>query len=530
MALRLVPALAESGLEDGESWAAVSADEPGPGADCRRDLGSDLEAAFVAIIPDLLALCRALGADPSAVLAHTPSAAANASDLALMMAWSRLAAIWVGEARKTVLICADPWLYRHLIGLPGVTAAPPPPLPGPLPRLRGFAARLRYSLRAALGVRATPVTPKGKSWLLSYANPQSGPEGDDAYFGSLMRERADLNRVLHVDCPPEVARRLNSGGRSFCLHDWGSVFFALARLPFACWRPRQEMSDGPWGWLVRRAAAYEAATAQGAAIAWQIHCQRRWLADARPSAVAWPWENHGWERDLARAARAQGTITAGYQHSSVGRFEFNHHADSNPDGDASLPDQVLCTGPLTRDGLISWKFPPTRCRVGGAFRFTLSEGPRQDPAAPVFVALPGDHVIAGQLVRAACRVAHQLGRKTLIRPHPVYDVPVPEDEWVTRAAKGLGGQAAVSAVVYAATTVGLEAVLFGLPTIRFIAAGCIAHDILPNTVTVPAADEAGLAAAIERAEPPPVIGRDRVFAPVDYDMWRQALPLPKAAS
>lgn len=531
MTVRLVsprdkPTLSEAG----EGWVAIGGDEVDLDPSRRIETATALEAAFAAVIPDFLALCRNLGADPSAVLAHTPSAAANVSDLGLMMAWSRLVETWAGEGRKTVLVCADPWLYRHLAGLPGVNAAPPPSLPGPLPRLRGFAARLRYGLRAALGVRAKPTTPQGRSWLLSYANPQSGPDGTDAYFGPLMRERADLCRMLHVDCPPEEARRLNGGGRSFSLHHWGSALFALTGLPFARWIPRKEMLDGPWGWLVRRAATGEAATAQGAAIAWQIHCQRRWLADAHPLAVAWPWENHGWERDFCRAARGLGVASAGYQHSSVGRFELNHHVDANPDGLASLPDRVLCTGAVTRDALTRWGLPESRSRVAGALRYGFARGPRWDRDAPLFVALPGDMALAAQMVGAVSRVAPGLGRKILIRPHPVYDVAVPETHLVTRAATGLGGQAAVSAVIYAATTVGLEAVLFGLPTIRFIAAGCIAHDILPNTVNVPAADEAGLAAAIERAEPPPTVARDDVFAPVDHDVWRQALPLPKAAS
>jgi hypothetical protein len=512
----------------GETWAAI-------GCDChldptrRLDPAGGLEGAFAAIVPDLLDLCRRLGGDPSAGLAHTPSAATNVSDLGEMMAWSWLVEGWAREDRSVLVVCADPWLFRHLASLAGVTAGTPPPLPGLRPAVRGFLARFRHALRAAWSAWSTRddrnVFPGG-SWLLSYGNPVSRPDGQDAYFGSLMHDEAELRRALHVDCPPAEAARLRDGGRSVSLHAWGSPLFALAALPFARWRPRAE---GSWAWLVRRAAAREGATGQAAAIAWQIHCQRRWLAAVRPRAVAWPWESHGWERDLCRAARALNVRTAGYQHSTVGRFELNHHAGTLPDGPGGLPDRVLCTGALTRDVLTGWGVERDRCVVAGALRYAEATGPRHDPAAPVFFALPGDRALARCMVEAALDLARRLNRQVLVRPHPVYGVEVPEDRLVSRAACGLTGQEAVSAVVYAATTVGLEAVLFGLPTIRFVPAGCIANDILPNTLDVPAADAAGLAEAVEAAVPPRKIRREDVFAPVDPDIWRHALSLTKAA-
>lgn len=512
----------------GETWAAI-------GGDChldparRLDPADGLEAAFAAIVPELMALCRELGRAPSAVLAHTPSAAANVSDLGEMMAWSRLVEDWAREGRPILVVCADPWLFRHLASIPGVAATAPPPLPGPWPAARGFLARFRHALRVAWSAWTTrgdrTVSPGGP-WLLSYGNPASRPDGQDAYFGALMRDETELRRALHVDCPPAEAARLRDGGRSVSLHAWGSPLFALAVLPFARWRPRAE---GRFAWLVRRAAAREGATGQAAAIAWQIHCQRRWLAAIRPRAVAWPWENHGWERALCRTARTLGIRTAGYQHSTVGRLELNYHSGSNPDGEESLPDRVLCVGPLTRCSLLDWGLAPERCAVAGALRYAESAAPRLDSTAPVFFALPGDRALARQMVDAAVQLADRLGRRVLVRPHPVYDVAVPETDLVSRAASGLAGQDAVSAVVFAATTVGLEAVLFGLPTIRFVPAGCIAHDILPNTLHVPAADVAGLAEAVAAAVPPQKVRREDIFAPVDPDVWRNALSLTKAA-
>ncbi|CAA7613620.1 conserved hypothetical protein [Candidatus Terasakiella magnetica] len=527
MSIRLVTSHAlAAGLAPGEVWVAPVGPDPSMPPERRLEVGAELEAAFAAIIPELLDLCRRLGEDDSASLAHTPSAAVNVSDLGVMMAWTRLLEGWAAtDSRRVVVVCDDRRLFRHWARIAGLAAGSEPPDPGLWPVLRGFAARLRYGLRAAHAALTTKAaaTPGG-AWLLSYYHPGSDAQGGDAYFGPLMTERRDLRRIVHVDCPPTQAETLRGDGRTLSLHGFGSAWFALTRLAFARWRPRTEMLGGRWGGLVGRAAAIEAATAQGAAIAWQIHCQRRWLDRIRPQAVAWPWENHGWERDLARAARSLAIATVGYQHATVGRYELNYHMAANRDGFESVPDQVLCAGGLTRAALTRWGLPEGRSRIGGALRYPDRRGPRYDPAAPVFVALPGDRALALQLVAAAQALARQTGRRVLVRPHPIYDVAVAETERVSRAAAGLDGQTAVSAVVYAATTVGLEAILYGLPTIRFIARGCIAPDILPNTLEIAAADAAGLAEMVGQAPPPPVVVRAEMFAPVDPAVWRQALP------
>lgn len=502
------------GRDDFDAWASPDG-TPGPDGGTALDLGPELESAFDRVIPAYLALCARLGRTPSAVLSHTASAAVNCSDLGILMAWCELLNGWIAGSRRILLLCRDPWLFRHFAAQAGVTAATPPP---PLWRrsmalaVRGLSARAVYAARALR--RALTPAPKlapGGTWLLSYAHPASTAT-TDAYFGTLLADLPGLRRVVHVD----------GAGTEPNLAHWGSIAAALS-LPFARWRPEASDMDGPWGWLVRRAAALEGGTAQGAAIAWQIACQRAWLRAARPHAVAWPWENHGWERDLCRAARAMGARSIGYQHATVGRTELNIHGGSNPDGPASLPDAVLCGGPLFRDELAARGVPGRRCAVGGALRYAGAAPVRFDAAAPIFIALPADRPIARQLVAAAQAAARVLGRRMLVRPHPIYDVEVPEDALLRRADAGLTAQPAVSAVVYAATTVGLEAVLAGLPTIRFVPTGCVALDILPKPIVVPSANAGLLAEALARAVPPSPLRREDVFAPVDLGVWRAAL-------
>jgi hypothetical protein len=503
-------AVKAAGAFDG--WAAPFGGNPGLPPERRLETAQALDEAMTAVAPDLIALCHRLGKTAGADLAHTPSAAVVASDLGAMMAWTRVIDGWAAEARRILVVCDEPWLFRHLAGRPEIIVHGRRPWLAPVRlalALRGLAARLAFALRAAMWARTPrPAVPPGGAWLLSYGQAGAKP-GDDAYFGDLTARLPGLRRVLHVDCPPARAAALGAPS----LHAWGRPAAALA-LPAARWRP--EGGD----WLVRRAAAREAGTAQAASIRWQMLCQRAWLASVRPVAVAWPWENHGWERDLVRAARALGVRTAGYQHSTVGRFEFNHNAGINPDGAASLPDRILCVGAAGRDILAGWGVPAERLRIGGALRYAAAAGPRCDPAAPVFVALPFSHPIAAELLAAVQGVA---GRQFVVRDHPMNPLAFAEDSAIRRATGGLNDQQAVSAVVYCATTVGLEAVLLGLPTLRFVAECCVAQDILPNNLPVPAADRRSLSAALEGLAPPPRLDRAAVFAPVDLEVWRRAL-------
>lgn len=513
-------------------WVRIPSCAPGvgPALDAGRELpeiGARLEAAFDAAVRAWWAVARELGREPSAILAHTPSCAANVSDFGEMLAWTKLVDGWAAVPQATLVVCDDPWLFRHLRGRPGVTAGRAPAL---RPRriklaLRGLAARTSAAARLAchaMGLRHhRRAAPRGGAALLVYGHPASTARGKDGYFGGLLRDIPKLVRVLHVDCPPARARQLAADGRTFSLHGWGNPLFALT-LPFARWRPARGHLLGEHGWLVRRAAAKEGGTGQAATIRWQIHCQDRWLARCRPKAVAWPWENHSWERAFVRVARGLGTVTVGYQHATVGRQEINYSVASNPDGEASIPDKVFCSGGATRDQLAEWDIPAARLTVAGALRYERPARPAHDPKAPVFMALPFDSSVAGEMVAAARRASGNEHR-FLVKDHPMTPFAFADEDGVTRTDRTLGEQKEISAVVYAATTVGLEAILAGIPTLRFQPRGRVALDILPRGVEVPTAEADGLAAALDHLCDPPEISPERVFAAVDKTLWRSTL-------
>ena len=511
---------------DYDSWCAVTDAVP-PLDPARRvaRLESLLAAAFDGIGDEWRMLAARLTETPSASLAHAPAMAPNASDLGLMLAWRRLAADFAAGAERVAVVCDDPWLFRALAADGAKAAAPAPGLRFRACRLaaRGILARTAVALRmarAALALRGQRTRfPKGARVLLVYGHPASDADGQDGYFGPLLRELPGLVRLLHVDCGLARARALAADGRSFSLHAWGCLG-ALLCLPFARWRPAPADTEGALGWLVRRAAAVEGGTGQAAAIRWQQICQRAWLRAARPVVVAWPWENHAWERDFVRAARKVGVATVGYQHATVGGREWNHAP--GPDGVEALPDVILCSGEAGRKRLAGFGVPEDRLAVGGAWRAPDIRPLERDPSGAVFVALPSDLSIAGQMMKAVETLAAG-GERFVVRDHPMTPFPFSERSGVRRAAGPLAAEKGIRAVLYCATTVGLEAALGGMPTVRFVPAGRVDNDVLPDGLDVPAATAATLGAALADAAPPARPPVAAVFAPPDTALWRRVL-------
>lgn len=522
--LHTTATVARAGAHD--DWVAVASAPSAHAQGCRKEgVGQALEAAFDAIAETWFKIGREMGTEPSAGYAHTPACAANISDFGLMLAWTRLVDEWAASDCTTLVICDDPWMYRHLAARPGVTAgtAPGRRLKELQLAARGYAARTKAAIglfAAALKLgRTRHQAPAGARWLLVYGHPSSNAQGGDGYFGDLMKRDTGLLRLLHVDCPPTRARELGCGGHSFSLHAWGNPLYA-ATLPFRKWRPADPRCFGDNRWLVHRARCREGASGQAAMIAWQRHCQERWLARHRPAAVAWPWENHAWERHFVRAAKRAGTRTIGYQHSVIGRQMLNYAPASNPDGPASIPDQVLCTGEATLERLAEWGLSTDRLAVGGALRVPNMAAVAHRADAPVFAALPFDGAIAEEMVAAMNRVP---ARRFVVKDHPMTPFKFCPTAHVQPTDKPLAEQPAVSAVLYAATTVGLEALVMGLPTLRFRPAGRLALDILPSGISVPATDGDGLAEALSGLAAGAVVARERVFAEVDLNLWKRTL-------
>ncbi len=495
------------------------------------ELAARLEAAFMEIRPLWWKLAKIMGSDPGADYARAPTATAFGSDFGVMLAWSKLIDDLINQNKNHLICCDDPWLFRHLASLPGIKSGRAPVI---WPKrlffwLRGLLARSKVAglmaLSALLSRQYRKIFTVGEPTLLVYAHPRSIPHERDEYFGDLMKEIPALKRLLHCDSSLAEIKRLCVDDRTAAICSWGSALFAL-RLFTTKWKPTQSSANGSYFWLIDRAAATENGGGGPAMTCWQMHCQDRWLENIRPSSVAWPWENHAWERAFCRSARWYKTRTVGYQHTVIGPHQINYATASNRDGLESIPDVVVADGPAYARELRAWGIPKERLIIGGAFRFKRFDTDVYDPTGSVFFPLSSSHDAAHQQLKAAQRIA-RTGKPVLVKDHPMYPMAFFEEENITRTDVPLAEQTALSMVVYSTGTSGLEAILLGLPAYRLQLEDRIAIDVLPEGVSTPTVTLETIESIFQTHQKRPNVLWDDIFTTVDLKQWRDLLGVVK---
>lgn len=470
---------------------------------------------------------RQLAELPGGRRAHMPTCSTYASDFGQAAAWALLIRELAGGSETTVVVCRDPWLFREVMGECQVQSAPPSLLRRSLTlKLRGQLARLKLVTRLLAAMRATARSARNHDGadgvLLVYAHPESTPDGNDAYFGDLMNEMPGLRRLVHTDGDAGRARALAADGRTASLHAWGRVRW-LPMLLGTRWRLTSLPAEMKFPWLVRRAVAIEAGGASAATNRWQMRCQRAWLETVRPNVVAWPWENHPWERDFVACARKLDVGTVGYQHTVVGRHMYNQSPHANPDGTDELPDVILCNGYAYRDDLRDAGVPENRLAVAGARRQRVGAAVPFDPAGPVFVGLSNDRRFADQMMHAVRRAANAGLGPFLVKDHPMCPYPITPADDIRVTDRPMGSEGGISALIYCTGTIGLEGLLSGIPTYRFLPEGFVAMDILPRGLKARDVDTTTLTEALRSPERPVPVATDKVLAATRADVWCKAL-------
>ena len=492
-------------------------------------IAEKLEAAFDAGYGVWREISLSLQQQRTSKWAHMPTLSTYASDFGTMLAWLQVVENLAVDKEQTAVLCRDPWLYRGLALLSDVEAGSPPEIAAKRLKFfcRGVLARSHAAVRCIIAFCRTRKhrsdNPVQASWLLVYGHPESNAQGRDAYFGSLMADIPALQRLMHTDCGADFALKLAVDERTRSLHAWGSILAALS-MPFRRWRPDTSGLDTKIAWLVQRAAAIEGSGGSAAMTHWQMHCHAAWLADANPKVVSWPWENHPWERDFVRDARSRGVKTLGYQHTVVGRHMFNQGAHANLDGLDSIPEQIVLNGPAFLDDLKARGIPEDIMTIAGSFRVGGNKLPEYAPDGPVFVALSNNPAFAGQMINAH-RPLVSAGLPMLVKDHPLSPFPVTESPYFSHTRLPVSELPALRALIYCTGTSGLEGILAGIPTLRFIPEGGIALDILPAGMQVDSSSAATLADCLQSLPVPPRQNADTLFPPPETDTWKTLLDL-----
>lgn len=526
-------------LRDAErttTWFAVTGtDAASTGLDPAKrmtGLAQKLEDAFTASRETWWQLGRQLIRQPTGDIGHMTACASFGSDFGIMLAWLHLVdELALENERDALVICDDPWLFRALATVQGVDASAPPAIFRLRwkRRLRGIAARLKTAIRLSLTTirtrRFIRNIDKKQAAVVVYGHPQSREDGYDAYFGDLLQKFTDIARLLHTDCPVDRARELSRDLNTASLHAFGHPCFALFRLPFVRWHPNTRGMTAAHAWLVDRAQSQENSGGGPAMNVWQMHCQARWLQRTKVTAIAWPWENFSWERALVRSARHQGVRTVGYQHTVVGPHQFNYSVHANPDGFESIPDTIAANGPAYRADLIALGMPEDRIVNGGAFRFKPESKQRFDPEGPVFVPLSANLHIADYQIEAGRKIA-AIGRKVIIKPHPMYPVKFETQGALQITDTPFDCQSGVSAMLYTTGASGLEALLAGVPCIRLCLTDRVSIDILPNKVQCPTTSLEAVVRILADIPPISPLSWFQVFSSPEYDRWKRLLLSP----
>ncbi len=266
------------------------------------------------------------------------------------------------------------------------------------------------------------------------------------------------------------------------------------------------------------------------------------------SVLYYYYENHPWERMLCLAREHSGSsmTLVGYQHSTVPLLLLNYFPHPGQWASMPHPNRVLASGSIFKKTMEEKGYPRGLVVEGGALRFPgierrktrrLSNG----ESVNVYVALSTDASLDRELL--ALLLQHddtwaQQSIRFMLKPHP--DTPFeyiglyPEQGGQLKSTdKALGDLFdSIDVVLYSGTTVGLEALFQGFPTVAYVPDGVISPDVVLDlfSESVFVADsetlvEQVLAAARGEPRAPLPLEPEEIFGPVDKSAWIRPLPL-----
>ena len=211
------------------------------------------------------------------------------------------------------------------------------------------------------------------------------------------------------------------------------------------------------------------------------HCARQLGRKIQVSRCLYPYENRAWERMLILGIRSASPDTrmVGYQHASITPGHTNFILGSAESGIIPLPDRIVTTGPLVMEWLEKNGNYPS-----GVFRSACALRQQRDGSAKatkrgqrlnkVLVALATSlEEYIGSLVVLEKAFAGSNGYDVRIRPHPAIPLesaleiaPLTRRDFFSASEGSLADALQwADVVLYASSTVGMEAVSLGIPAV-----------------------------------------------------------------
>lgn len=271
------------------------------------------------------------------------------------------------------------------------------------------------------------------------------------------------------------------------------------------------------------------------------------FAKQRPRRLVHIFENHPWEKGLNHALREY-TRRIGYQHATVPDLLMNY----TPGGSKEVefhPNRIIANSRETENFLTSIGWPRSMLTFGGALRHSAKEvlNPnseahnRNQRTATLYVALPGHAALCTAILDALRDAARTALPK---RPHPLQILlkfhpslaqqdflrePIESATVTDQPLSRLKSE--IDSVLFVSSTVGLEALLMGLPVCRFVPESILTLNPIPGplnervrTVSLSSLPQM-LTEITQRQErlAPLSEWSDVLYSPFQPETWKEAL-------
>ena len=211
------------------------------------------------------------------------------------------------------------------------------------------------------------------------------------------------------------------------------------------------------------------------------YAARRLARSRRVTRCLYPYENRAWEKMLVSGIRSLSPQTrmVGYQHASITLSHTNFFLGLRESSAVPLPDAIATTGPVVKEWLErEGNYPPGLFQAACALRQSSNGRPalkaRNRPIRRVLVALATNvEEYVGTLTFLEAALAGVTSYNVRVRPHPTIPLdsalelaPLKSRDFYTVSTGPLADAFQwADLVIYASSTVGLEAVAQGIPAI-----------------------------------------------------------------